>query len=165
MDNIFLGESNPANPDKIILDKVFIIAAEKAIKEFNYGDVISKQWLLEQFGIEMPEIGTQKDFNDFSFEFLQNMEGFKNYMLTQHKMLLVSVRGIGYEIVLPKHQSDYAMTRFKNNLNFELKKAIDTILLTNEAQLSHEDIKRRDSQHGKIAAIAAFTEKRISYKK
>jgi hypothetical protein len=79
--------NQPENPDHISLDKKFIIAAEKAAQEFSYGDTLPKNWLLTEFAINEPQFGSKKDFDDASFEFMQNMEGFKTYLLENHQML------------------------------------------------------------------------------
>lgn len=157
----FMGEKSPNNPDNITLDKLWIIAANKAANEFTYGDIINKSWLMNEFAIDMPELGSQSDFNNANFEFLQNMEGFKTYLLEYHKMFLQNVRGVGYKIMLPSHQSDYAIVRLRNNVSTEIKKAMDTLTHINESMLTQEDIRKRDENQGKIAALSAFSKKRF----
>lgn len=149
-------------PQQVTLDKLYQIAADEAANKYKYGEVISKNWLMEKFAISYPERGTQKEFEAVSFEFLQNMDGFKSILLDQYQMFLNPVRGVGYEIVYPKYQSDMAMTRLRNIVTTEIKKAINVLTHVNEEHLSQDDIRRRDEHQGKIAALAAFSHKRIS---
>jgi len=154
---------NPTNETpNVTLDKLYILAAEEAATKYNYGEVISKNWLLEKFSIEFPQRGTKKDFEDASFEFLQNMEGFKSIMLEKFQMFLYPVKGVGYEIVYPKYQSDLAMIRLRNTVSTEIKRAINVLTHVNEQHLTQDDIRKRDEHQGKIAALAAFSNKRLS---
>ena len=150
--------------DNLTLDKLFITAANEAAEKYDYGDIITKIWLIEKFSIKVPSYGTQKDFDAANFEFLQNMEGFKLCLLETHKMLLTSVRGVGYSIVHPTSQSDHAMLKLKEAMASEIKKAVNILTHVNTDLLSQDDIKKRDEHQGKIAALAAFSRKRISFK-
>jgi hypothetical protein len=143
------------------LDKLFVLAANEAVKSYHYGDVIPKKWLLKKFNIEIPEVGTKVDYDECAYEYLCNIEAFKEVMLKEHKMYLHSVRGKGYLIVNPAQQTDYAMTRLISNVRAEMTKAVDTLNHINQDLLSFEDIKKRDDAQGKIAAFAAFRQKRL----
>jgi hypothetical protein len=148
---------------KVTPDKLYIVAAEEASQQFTYGSLIKKDWLIDKFSIEFPEFGRKKDFDDANFEFLQNMEGFKNIMLEDYQMHLKVVRGEGYLIVQPKEQSDIAMESLKDSVANDIRKAVKILTHINEAFLNQDDIRKRDEQQGKIAAISAFTRKRIKF--
>jgi hypothetical protein len=152
------------NPDSIIFDKPYIAAAEQSVKEFTYGDMIEKSWLFKNFNMNQLTTGTREEFEAFSFEFLQNIEGFKEYLLETHQRLLVCQRGKGYIILPPKSQSDYAMTNLKTKVSAEINKAVKALTHINENMLSYADIKKRDEQAGKVAALAAFSKTRIGNK-
>lgn len=144
--------------------KTHINAANEAIKEFNYGDLIGKQWLIDRSLLIEPLRGTKKDFELFAFDFMDFMESFKNEMLETHKMHLVPVRGKGYRIVMPNQQSDEAVNRLRNIVVVETKKAMKTIFNINDALINHEDAKKRDNHIGNVAALKAFaTSKSLSY--
>ena len=145
-----------------MLDKVYISAAETAYALYTYGSVIPKNWLVSQFCLTQPSHGSKKDFDEFAFEFLQNIEGFKSEMLKSYKMHLESVRGVGYRIVLPKEQTDVAMSRLKDKVSTEIRKAVDVLQNVNENLLELDDLRKRDESIGKIAALSAFQKRRIS---
>jgi hypothetical protein len=147
----------------VILDKVYIEAANIAAKSFVYGEVIPKAWLIQKFMLTEPEHGTRKDFEAFAFDYMQNVEGFREVMLKEHRMHLSSVRGKGYLITKPQQQTDVAMERLRGSVRSEIKRAVDTLTYVNEELLSMEDIRKRDEAHGKIAAITAFhRQKRVA---
>ena len=145
----------------VTLDKVYVSAALAAVEEFTYGDTIGKDWLLAKFGLTQPIEGTKKDFDTFAFDFLQNVEGFRGVLLEEHKMHLLNVRGVGYQIVPPKAQTKVAMDRLKEKVSAEIKRAVTVLQNTNESLLSLDQIQEKDEAIGKVAAITAFNRQRL----
>lgn len=129
---------------------------------FEYGHLITREWLLQQFSLREPSYGSKKDFEDFAFEFLQDIEEFKRIMLTEHKKLLISVRGRGYRICLPNQQVKETMDAFKRDIDRATGKATLRLININEHLLTSDEIRSRDDSHGRIAAIHAFSGKRLS---
>ena len=80
-------------------------AALDAVEEFTFGDVVPHDWLYEHFGIKPPEYGSNEQFKKFSLRYMSYVEGFKLAMLEDNKMLLINVRGHGYQIVHPEYQT------------------------------------------------------------
>lgn len=144
-----------------ILDKTYESAAKLAAAEFDYGYTIKKEWLIEQFLIKKPDFGTENDFNLFSFEFLQNFEKFRELMLKDYKKALRCVRGVGYEVIPPPEQTDYAMDNMRKDVSKTIKKAIDHLTHINEELLTLDDMKKRDESIGKLAALSAFSKHRL----
>ena len=138
------------------------LAAEEADDIFDYGDLVSKQWLLDRFGISLPQIATQKMFDDLSFMFLEHMEEFRNIMLVDYKKHLFNVRGQGYMICQPNQQVDLAMVKFKKSINTEINVALRVLNNINETLLDSAQIGHRDTSHGKIAAVQAFCKTRLT---
>ncbi|MGZ8172991.1 hypothetical protein [Methylobacter sp.] len=138
------------------LDKLYITAADVASKTFNYGDIISHQWLIEQFALEEPKIGSRADFEKFQFSFLVSVEGFKHHMLETHKMYLVSIKGLGYKIVVPGDQTDVAMKKLRVSVKKEIGKATSALLNINDLLMKSDEMKHRDDQLGKLGALSAY---------
>ena len=147
--------------EQLINDKLFIAAAKRANDIFDYGSTIKKEWLMKQFLIEEPEISTKIIYSKLAFEFMQNMEGFRNLMLNEHKKHLVNVRGDGYLVVLPKNQTVEAIDKMKREVGKELNRAMCILQNVNENLLSNDEILRKDAEVGKVAAISVFTKKRL----
>jgi len=147
--------------NEVIEDKTYITAAKAASELFNYGDLITKNWLLESFKLSEPETGTRKDFEEFAFKFLAHIEGFKTEMLESYTMHIISVRGEGYRIVMPSQQTDAAVSKLRKVMASEMKKAVNVMMFTNESHMQHDDIRRRDDMLGKVAALRAFNKNMI----
>lgn len=145
----------------VTLDKIYITAANNANTLFDYGQLINKDWLMKQFAIKEPKTGTAKDFQNIAFEFMQNFDKFRTHLLVEHKKCLRSVRGQGYEVIHPTSQTDFAMVSLRKDVKTSIEKAIDILSYVNEDLLSLEQIKHRDEQTGKIAALAAFSKQRF----
>ena len=144
-----------------MLDKVYIQAAKDAHKKFNYGDIITKEWLLIAFMMEEPKSGSKSDFDKYSFELMQNMSEFKDLMLFDYKKALANVRGIGYRIVTPKQQTKHAMDNLKAGVGREILKAVDLLTYVNENLLNNDEKRSREEAQMKVAAMMAFSIKRI----
>lgn len=139
------------------VDKPHLKVANNIAKMFNYGDVVTNEWLADNFKLKLPTYGSKKQFEAYAFEFLGMLEGVKKSLLEDHKMYLTNVRGKGYLIVMPNRQSDVAVDKLKKSLSTEINKAFRAITNVNEALLTNEDILKKDLNHGRVAAIAAFS--------
>ena len=58
---------------------------------------------------------------------------------------------------MPNRQSDVAVDKLKKSLSSEVNKAFRAITNVNEALLTNDDILKKDLNHGRVAAIAAFS--------
>lgn len=139
------------------VDKPNLKVANDIALMFDYGDVVTNEWLADNFKLKLPTYGSKKQFEAYAFEFLGMLEGVKKSLLEDHKMYLTNVRGKGYLIVLPNRQSDVAVEKLKKSLSSEINKAFRAITNVNEALLTNEDILKKDLNHGRVAAIAAFS--------
>lgn len=137
--------------------KPHIKVVEVLVQSFTYGDLIPNEWLSDIFNLKLPTYGSKKQFDMYAFEFMGILEGVKKFLLEEHKMYLKNVRGRGYLIVLPKQQSDIAIDTLRRSISTELTKAFKAIINVNEALLTNDDILKRDLNHGRVAAIAAFS--------
>ncbi|MAH13935.1 MAG: hypothetical protein CMO33_09400 [Verrucomicrobia bacterium] len=114
---------------------------------FRPGDVVTKEWLYENFGLEIPtpETTTQK-YQQTQLIYLTMIENFKEMLLTDHKILLIAKRGVGYTYVEPEYQASVA----EHQMHAELKKALDR----SATRLQHTDIQALDDDQRKQHADA-----------
>jgi len=148
--------------EETTLDKIYIQAAIEANSKFSHGDIITKEWLLKSFRMVEPLEGTKQTFEDYAFELMQNMSGFKDAMLFDYKKALQNVRSVGYRVVTPKQQTKLAMDNLKSGIRKELDKAVDLLCNIEESLLTNDEIKSRDEAQMKVSAMMAFSVKRIS---
>jgi hypothetical protein len=87
-------------------------AAETLISEKRKpGDLISKQWLYENFNIPEPYADKRMSFEEFSKNeqlFSSYYRAFERYLLDKYNMVLKNVYGQGYLIVPPDEQAHYS---------------------------------------------------------
>jgi len=147
--------------EKVTLFPQWQQAVEDAAGEFQYGDVITKEWLVEHFGLEQPKRGTAWEFQKFQFELLEAMEGFKERLLVEHKMALENVRGRGYRVLQPSEQTGYSLRQFKIAVAREVRKAADILQNVNASLLTQDEQRENIEARGKLAAIHSFTRKQF----
>lgn len=147
--------------DDFVINSIPRQAAVNAANTFGYGHVISKDWLMAQFGLKEPKTGTRKDFETFAFSLLSHMDAFRDHLLKDHKMCLDSVRGEGYRIVPPRDQAGLAMARLQKSVSSEIRKAVMTLTHINESLLTTEERQHQSAQLGKVAALSAFSKEKL----
>lgn len=136
--------------------------AKEASELFKYGDIIPHAWILSAFRLEAPEQGTREQFAKFQFELLGYTEGLKDILLAEHKMYLKSVRGEGYMVIKPAEQTDVAMDTLRSSMQTNIRKAMNALANINEGLLTMDQLKHRDETTGKIAALSAFSKRRLT---
>ncbi len=81
----------PLKPNSWSLDK----AIEQFLADkFEDGQLISHAWL--EWALNLPKPSTAKEMVNCQFVILDRVEQFKEALLTQHQIYIVSVRGKGY---------------------------------------------------------------------
>jgi glucokinase len=137
-------------------------AVQDCLREFKYGDMISHAWLAEHFG--MPTMGdevemTAQDFRSHQFEWLSNIESFKNELLRDHSVLLQSVRGEGFRWVPPQEQTRIAEDAFQKDANRAFRSAGNKLRNIRVFELSDEQRRENVDAVAKMAAMKGMYRK------
>lgn len=144
------------------LDPIWRQAAQEAISEFKYGDIIPREWLIDNLRITEPQHKiTVAEYQRMSFDMLTKIDGFKDEMLTRHQRYLINIRGIGYKIIEPPHQTNAAMTKMQNDLRKTISSALKAVINIDEAALSLEDARANAEARAKIGAFATLHIKKL----
>lgn len=98
-------------------------------------------------------INTLEGYELYSLARLQFIDRVKTELLEQYQMLLKTKRGVGYEIVRPKHQTMHAMHVLKNEVSKMLKKTSSALLNINKTELSQTEKKANADAIAKLAAL------------
>jgi len=111
----------------------------------SYGDFVSHRDLMRWAGLKMPsliDVKTQEELElalrDYTLSRLQAVEALKTYLLDR-KMLLQPVRGEGYRVVLPKEQTDVAISGGMRTVAKGLRQAEKGLEAINTAMLTAEE--------------------------
>ena len=98
-----------------------------------------------------PEMPTQK-YQQTQLIYMTMIENFKEMLLTDHKILLIAKRGVGYTYVEPEDQASIS----EHHMHLELKKAMDrgaTRLQQTDIQALNDDQRK---QHADAMARTAM---------
>ncbi len=133
-------------------DPIWLQAALEAVAAFRYGDLITYGWLHEHLKISAPaDVMTAEQFRALSFETLTKVDGFRDALLTNHQRYLSNVRGVGYTIVPPPHQTTEAMTLLQRELHKSVNKAAAALVHINVHALSLADVRDNAEARSKLA--------------
>lgn len=125
-----------------------------SVVAFDYGDIITLDWLQKRFDLYPPERGTARDFNEYQFRFLSAIDSFREALLVDYKRYLKNVRGVGYLVVAVEDHTGVVWDEFKNRIYKAISKANSTLLNVNIEKLS---VAGRADNCVKLATLAALT--------
>tara|TARA_Y100000310_G_scaffold339623_1_gene432867 strand:- start:2379 stop:2888 length:510 start_codon:yes stop_codon:yes gene_type:complete len=134
--------------ENVILFPAWKQAVENFLDEgFKPGDLITKDWLYKNFGLEeiKPETPTGKA-DQIRLAYLTCLENLKAILLSEHKALLINKRSIGYIYVEPENQAAVS----EHQMHAEMKKALDR----GACRMQHTDVGVLDTDQRKQHADA-----------
>lgn len=139
-------------------------AAQELLGEFAYGDLVPIDWLEEKFG--MPGLRdsqrlTADQFKERQFEWLANIESFKDFLLKEHQVCLQSVRGKGYRWVPPHEQTDFAVREFERDARRVFRQTGNKLRNLRHTELTDEQRRANMDATAKLATLAGMTKRAI----
>ena len=135
-------------------------AAKDAAATFAYGDMIPIEWVrdhLEILELDEDDQITLKQHRDLAFDLLRKTEMFKLTMLETHQRLLVNIRGCGYKVIEPPHQTEAAMRKFITGFHKSWHQAMSALVHINADALSLEDTQRNIEAKMKLNYLKTMT--------
>ena len=144
------------------LDPLWKQAAIEASQEFAYGETIPHEWIRDSLELSRDDQKmTHQQFNDMALESLRKIEAFKDEMLNVHCRYLVSVRGVGYKVIEPPHQTSAAMKKCHNEIRRSMTSAMKALVNVNESMLSLEETQENSEARGKLAYLASIGQRKL----
>ena len=140
----------------------YLHAIDEILKQFTYGDVIPKAWLSQEMEMPEPVSGTFSAMKAYQFKMMAALEPLKEILLSEHKMLLYSVRGEGYLIVAPEQQTDVVWDKMRRVIHKELTRAVQGLFHLDVARLSDPARKHNADYQAKLASLRAHNSKQLS---
>lgn len=135
--------------EDLLLDLPAYPAWREALKQwptsgYTWGDIVPHEWFYAAFGLKLvTDDMTVKEAQTIELKRLSMFEPFREALLTDHRMYLDSVPGIGYEIVTPAEQSRRAHSSAMRTISNEMRKYRQRLISVNIAALS--DSERREN--------------------
>ena len=139
-------------------------AVQDLMQEFQYGDLISHEWLEARFG--MPSIAeshrlTAEQFRERQFEWLANVEAFKSELLKEHQVCLQSVRGKGYRWVPPHEQTEVATQEFERDARRVFRSTGQKLRNLRLSELTDDQRKVNMDALAKFSALKGMAQKAL----
>ena len=129
-------------------------AADQVVIQFKYGEIIPLDWLREQFQLSEPK--TIDEFRDQQFAMLQNMDDLRQELLVEHRLMLKSIRGVGYLVVPPSDQVSVAWGDSFRRLRKEIRSLASNIRHIRHEELTDEKRKEHADASAKLSGVAQF---------
>ena len=160
-----MSNGAPQDLDALPLDPIWRQAAKEAVEEFAYGQVIPKEWINDHLNIQFTDRPiTAAQHQAIAFDMLNKIDGWRDELLRQHARYLINIRGVGYKIVEPPHQTATAMTRLQKELRRSISQAMTALVNINDKALTLEDARENAEAKAKIGAFASLHVKQLEAK-
>lgn len=134
-------------------------AAHELLRNFRYGELVSLEWLEAKFGmpsLSESEMLTAEQFKERQFEWLANIEAFKDYLLKEHQVCLQSVRGRGYRWVPPHEQTAVAVKEFEREAGRVFRNTGNKLRNLRHTELTADQRRANMDATAKITALAGM---------
>lgn len=137
-------------------------AVQDFLADFRYGDTVPHGWLVERFGLPAPDDRmTAAAFQARQFEWLASIEGFKQTLLSEHKVYLQSVRGEGYRWVHPGEQTAAATREFEKEAGKAFRAAGQRLRHIRIGELTDDQRRANIDALAKMASLRGTTRKAL----
>lgn len=104
---------------------------------YGYGDLIPHDDLRAELGLPRPDDNAGiPEYERWQFRMLQALDRLQEYLLTEHNMLMVSERGIGYRILHPSDQLTYTTGTANERIRREINRAARRLAHIDNSQLT-----------------------------
>jgi hypothetical protein len=139
------------------LDPIWRQAAKDAVSQFQYGEVIPREWIISHLDIKMTDARLSiSEHQALAFDMLTKVDAFRDELLTKYQRYLVNIRGVGYKIIEPPHQTAAAMTKLQKELRRSISQAMNALVNINDKALSLEDARENVEAKAKLAAFSTL---------
>ncbi|WP_368640490.1 hypothetical protein ABRZ04_04545 [Castellaniella ginsengisoli] len=140
-------------------------AVQDFLQSFGYGDLVSLDWLESRFGLpSLSDCGrmTPDQYRERQFEWLGNIEAFKDCLLKEHQVCLQSVRGRGYRWVPPHEQTDFAVREFEKDARRVFRQTGNKLRNLRHTELTDGQRRANLDATAKLTALAGMTRKALA---
>ena len=139
-------------------------AVQDFLREFGYGDLVPLDWLEGRFGL--PSLSdsrrmTPDQYRERQFEWLGNIEAFKDCLLKEHQVCLQSVRGRGYRWVPPHEQTDFAVREFEKDARRVFRQTGNKLRNLRHTELTDDQRRANLDATAKLSTLAGMARKAL----
>lgn len=131
--------------------------AEFLNKGFNYGDLVSHEWLDYELKIPYTETAVEKEQRDFTK--LRRIKAFRQEILETHNIVLENVKGEGYKLIHPNDQAAHAVTEALRQAQNGMRYGSKVLKHARLDEMEPENRKRHIDADRKMAALSGMLSK------
>lgn len=124
---------------------------------YKDGDILSHDWI--RYALDVPEPKTLKEAERTQWVLLTRLDTFRDWLLTERKTALQSVRGEGYWIVPPSEQARVAAVECMRLVKKGLRNADKVLTNVRLADMDDEAKRRHTDTQVRIAGIGQMMKK------
>ncbi len=141
---------------------VWKAAVTKLVAEFKHGDVVTRAWFCDAFGIEYPSVTSVKALRKIDFTLFGMQAQLTDLLLHEHKMALRSLGNGEWEIVPPNEQAAYAQERTATAAMRAFAKGREIIECTKTDELTPAEMKARTDTLARLWSLEHMMRKRLA---
>ena len=131
--------------------QVFLDEGHKA------GDVLTHQWFLDHFQIEVPDNLTRDEWNKWNLKFLSCFMPFREHLLKDYLVDLQPIGGESFVIVPPGEQTRSAMLELGGNYKRIHKRCGLRLRYVNKGELSQQQLQENADALSKLSQLKALS--------
>ena len=122
--------------------------------QFTFGDVVPHDALHAAFRLPEPkDTATIAEYKEWGLKVLGQMTALTEYLLEEKSMCLRALPGVGYEIVPPAKQTEYAEKEGWKQVRSGLRKMQRRLAYVDRSQLTHEQARANADAMAKAGAL------------
>ena len=122
------------------------------------GDILTHDWI--RWALQIPAPQNLEEAEEIQWVMLNRVETFKDWLLTEHKVALQSVRGKGYWVVPPSDQARYAAEEWAKHVIKAQKRAEALMENTRMDALTADERKRHIDTHIRMKGVSQLISKK-----
>jgi hypothetical protein len=103
-----------------------------------------------------------RDVSRQRFRVLQAFDGFSHKLLVDFMMALRPIRGVGYQIIPPREQTDHGFDVLRGAVGKALHKCEEVITCINTRELTQAEMRHNAEQRAKLGSLRAMNRKALT---
>jgi hypothetical protein len=109
--------------------------------------------------LEIPEATTIEDDRENRIMLLERFTALRDYLLTERKIALKSIPGVGYQVIPPNEQAEYAAELSSKLIKKAIQKGESLMINTRTEELINSDKKRHIDAQIKMQGLNSILTK------
>lgn len=122
--------------------------------EAKPGDIITHEWLREQFDIGPDR--TVAEARENQLNYLQAFSQFRDALLEDYRIAFASAQGVGYRIIPPAEQTRYAVAHHMSKVHKEMRNMARTMAFVRHDELTDAERRANADALAKAAQLSAM---------